>query len=132
MPVAPAAVAGVVALGALGFGGGYAIAAAGGDDKRAPRQASGAALPSVPGSESSPRIAVLGDAVTLPALQRKKRSGRSRDTGAAAPTPKPEAPNSSTPTPRTQPPVYRPPSSPPSKPPSKPPSNPPPDDIIEG
>jgi hypothetical protein len=129
MPVGGAAIAGVLVLGGLGFGGGYAVAAMGGDDDGGPKPAAKSgdpALPAVEAPASKPKIVVVGSAPALPAPKRASRTKKSSRTSSPGPGPEPTAAPTSAP---TAAPTSAPTSAPP--PPSTP-APPDPDDIIEG
>jgi hypothetical protein len=127
MPLTGAAIAGVLVLGGVGFGGGYALASMGGDEGGT-KQPSGtsreASLPPVPSPTSKPKVVVLGSAAALPAPKRQKRRSSRPDPGpSSTPGPEPTAAPTSAPT-------AAPTSAPTSAPPQ--PTPPPNDDIIEG
>ena len=93
MPVAGAAIAGVLVLGGLGFGGGYAVASMGGDDsgggtKPAPKTGD-PVLPSVPEPSSKPKVTVLGSATALPAPRRQPKPSSNKAGPTATPGPNP-------------------------------------------
>lgn len=113
MPLTGAAIAGVVVIGGLGFGGGYAVAGMGGDDGGAakpPAKHGDIALPPVATPASPPKIVVLGSVPALPAPPRPKHRSRpspSRTPGPSvtaapsatvAPTPAPTSGPKPTPT----------------------------------
>lgn len=101
MRVTGAAIAGVLVLGGLGFGAGYAIAGMGGDDDSGskPVKTTGdAALPAVPAASSQTKVVVLGSAPTLPAAKRRAQP-RKKDPGpVSTPRPGPTAAPTSAPT----------------------------------
>jgi hypothetical protein len=125
MPVTGAAIAGVLVLGGLGFGGGYAIATMGGDDDGGAKPAAKTGdpvLPAVPASSSKPKVVVLGSAPALPAPRRQRKNQPDRGGPTSTPGPEPTAAPTSAPT-----------AAPTSAPTSAPtPAPPDPDDIIEG
>jgi hypothetical protein len=125
MPVAGTAIAGVLVLGGLGFGGGYAVAGMGGDDggggaKPAPKTGA-PVLPSVPEPSSAPKVTVLGSAPALPAPRRRPKQPDDNPGPTGTPGPAPTAAPTSAPT-----------AAPTSAPTSAPPTPAPPDDIIVG
>jgi hypothetical protein len=119
------ALAAIVVLAGVGFGGGYAVARAGGDDPvKTPRPAApGASLPDIPKAGKAPRIRILGEAAALPASRARKPTRPKPDSG---PPPDP-TPDSS-----PEPPTSTPRPGPTTQPPRPTPAPPDPDDIIEG
>jgi hypothetical protein len=101
MRVTGAAIAGVLVLGGLGFGAGYAIAGMGDDDGGGSKPVTttgDAALPSVPSPSSPTKVVVLGSAQALPAPKRRAQPDKKEPGPVSTPAPGPTAAPTSAPT----------------------------------
>lgn len=101
MRVTGAAIAGVLVLGGLGFGAGYAIAGMGddgGSGSKPVKTTGDAALPAVPQPSSQTKVVVLGTAPALPAAKRQARPNKKESGPVSTPRPQPTAAPTSAPT----------------------------------